>query len=76
MTNKEVLSSEGMATRARIWFLFRVYTGVQSEVIHCQRIKCDPRRTYVCASGVGGVQHDAAHDCIPDKCVFSEAFWK
>jgi hypothetical protein len=35
MPNKEVLSGEGMATIARIWFLFRVYTGVQSEVIHC-----------------------------------------
>jgi hypothetical protein len=76
MTNKEVLSSECMSTRARIWFFFRVYTGVQSEVRHCQHIKCVVPHTYVCASGVGGVQPDAGHDRIPDKGVFSEALWK
>jgi hypothetical protein len=82
MPNKEVLSSEGMATRARIRLLFRVYTGVQSEVRHFKhctesetRVGYAPRRhTNVCANGVGDVQPDAGHDCIPDKCVLSETF--
>jgi hypothetical protein len=74
MTNKEVLSSKGMATRARIRLLFSVYTGVQSGVRHCQRcMEGNPRHTYVCVDGVGDVQPDAGRDRSPDKCVFSEA---